>query len=199
MATTQEREDFKEIMSNVINIVQGQTEISQAEGKNVEYKGIWSIADYMARYYMENYYDTKECEYLIYKKEQMLVLDLAYYLSRNWNKFMPDSESEEKGKIKSFDFRAVLKKIDKDLLDWKKKIFQQWISGDLHREFVNCVKNNVNLVSEERKLRYQFCKEFRHFQSSRLNEFKKALGLKDDDKLLYHGCNVVPCKTGVNE
>lgn len=178
MATTQEREDFKEIMANIINIVQGQTEIAQAEGENVEYKGIWSIADYMARYYMENYYATDECEYILYKKEQMLVIDIAYYLSRNWAKFMPDEKSEEKGQIKQINLRECLDKIDKDLNDFKQKLVDDWKTGKLDKEFRNYITNNIDLITTFRKLRYMFCKEFRQFDESRVNEFKKAIGLK---------------------
>lgn len=179
MATTKDREDFKEIMGNVINIVQGQAAIAQAQGENVEYKGIWSIADYMARYYMENYYSTAECEYILYKKEQMLVIDLAYYLSRNWTKFAPSENnvSSTRGKLKNFDFKTTLTRIDEDLREFKKKLYWSWLGGKLDIEFRKYITENIDLITEERKLRYLFCKEFRYFSRERIPEFKKVIGL----------------------
>lgn len=183
MATTREREDFKDIMENVINSLKGRIELCRAEGQNIEYKGIWSIADYLARYYMANYYNTEEHEYFLYQKERALVLELAAYLARNWSKFAPeDTGSPLQRNAKSFDFRAVLNDWDISRYHNKQQLFWKWIAGGLDTEFRNYIASGTDLITEERKLRYLFVKEFRHFSANRIQEFKNAIGMRPEHR-----------------
>ena len=105
---SKQRAKLKELIEAVWN------KVSLEEGEN--FHGLPSVVTSIINNYMTNYYKSKECDFIRYKKTSMLAGLYLLYLADNMN-------TKSTKPLKQFDFKAELKRIDILLGDYKQQAY----------------------------------------------------------------------------
>jgi hypothetical protein len=146
--------------------------VKYEEGKN--YAGLGSIALKLTNMYMSNYRPMTTGEYMYLKTADLVLIDLLEWLSSNYEQC--------KGQF-LFNFADSFKKAEQELMPYKKKLFYRWCSGELEEDFrwlkmkLRLNKTTIEKAKSTTQTWYRFLEEFSKFDSTKIYEFKKEIGL----------------------